>query len=371
MPLQIQSILRRVVFFLDKQDTRVYDRVRGGDNSGCFAHAVAKQIVVSLNSWKGDVATVKYRVFWIALSTVALMALALLPASGEGTDPALLLKNAQSFLDAGKRNDARTALSSVVENYPNSAQAPKAQLMLAYMAVKDAPPSAESAFDLVVAKYPDSGEAIAALYRKGKLRVRDGDRTDAIAVFKLGYERGKDGQSREFAAMCYVDAGLEMLAAGKFPKNETMIQSALDWLKDADKCIGYHPREMSKAHLRVAQYYLYVTKEYDAARAELERVVSSYESNYYTPAAKYELAYIAYDQRDFDLCLHTMQGYIDEGIADKGWVAYMRFVIGDCYWRLNDKQMAKQTWESVVQDYPGTEFSDIASKALQVIDPIP
>lgn len=88
------------------------------------------------------------------------------PAGGPGA--ATLFTTGKEQLDNGAYGTARVAFEQLLSTYPNSAEAPRAQLYIAISFASDRnTAAADSVYQVVYTKYPKSPEAATALYKHG------------------------------------------------------------------------------------------------------------------------------------------------------------------------------------------------------------
>src|SRR5262249_36277093 len=81
---------------------------------------------------------------------------------------ATLLQTRKEALDNGAYSTARTAFDQLVQAYPNSVEAPRAQFYIAQSYTTEGNlPTADSVYVVFYTKYPKSPDAATALYRHG------------------------------------------------------------------------------------------------------------------------------------------------------------------------------------------------------------
>jgi len=106
-------------------------------------------------------------------------------AAVRAADDATLWEAAVAKVDAGDLAGASSLFAQLINDYPNSSNAPAAQLKLAYIKIRtsaDATQEIMDAFSLVRTKYPSSTEAGEALVRIGYLNSKS-DAAKAISDF--------------------------------------------------------------------------------------------------------------------------------------------------------------------------------------------
>jgi tol-pal system protein YbgF len=106
------------------------------------------------------------------------------PAAPAGTPGAGTLFTAgKEQLDNGAYGTARNAFEQLLSAWPNSPEAPRAQLFIAISYASDRNlPAADSVYQVVYAKYPKSPEAATALYKHG-LFLWDADKKADARIF--------------------------------------------------------------------------------------------------------------------------------------------------------------------------------------------
>jgi tetratricopeptide (TPR) repeat protein len=78
-----------------------------------------------------------------------------------------IFTQAQDLIDSGQPSEAADLYREILRRYPGSEEAPEAQLRLAYLLKKEDPEGSKKEFRKVFEEYPESGQALDALYHLG------------------------------------------------------------------------------------------------------------------------------------------------------------------------------------------------------------
>ncbi len=179
-------------------------------------------------------------------------------AKQPGLTDTLLFSRGQQYLAKRKYDDAIEHYRVLLEKFPNSPLAPKAQLDLAdaYMGNKDNV-EAEVAYDDFMRLYPASDNVSYALFRKGELLSRQAG--------KPGRDQGKTHEAiRTYKRL------LEKYPSGPYAEK-------------AVKRVGELRNRLAEHEVYVVSHYL-SRKKADSAEARAKRALSDYPETTSVPA---------------------------------------------------------------------------------------
>lgn len=105
------------------------------------------------------------------------------PAAGPG--PAQLMVQSRAQLQRGSYGTARMGFQQLLTQYPNSEDAPAAQLFIGETFLQERnQAAADSVYELVVSKYPKSAQAPTALYKRALLLRNAGKSTESRTLLQ-------------------------------------------------------------------------------------------------------------------------------------------------------------------------------------------
>ena len=263
--------------------------------------------------------------------------------------------------------DSESLLHGIVDSYPNSEYTPLASMKIVYLHAKkgEDKSSLQADFVGVANTYPDSFCGMECLYRAAKLDLRaPPDYTAHLAKLKRVMEQSAD---RRLQAEAMVDTGIahleRHLQVGDNPED---LSRALDILQNVKAQFPEQINAIARAELRLGRYRLYTEKNIAAAK----QVFSDCLANYPTTAVteiKYQLAYCAFAQKEYTDCVRQCKAIIADEEIDPGWKAWTGVFLGGCYLEMKEDDSAKATFQSVIETYPDTQFSEAAQRSLNLM----
>jgi TolA-binding protein len=296
---------------------------------------------------------------------------ATMPILADDSIPSKLMIKASEKETAGQKSAARAIWSLIAKDYSSSPEAAQAQLKLACSFLKEDPKQANNTLDAIIKEHPNSSEAIDASLYRGQLLLNQDNRKEAKAVLETGYKTSKrlnQGALKGSGALCFIQLGNLMLDDAITSCNDLDKKTALKWLTDDASSLINDPVILSNADIIVAQYYLYQQQDSTKAKLILNHSLAACSNSVMAPVLKYELANISYNSGSYQTCINELQLLLANGINNKQVEAMGRYLIGDCYVRLGNKEAARATWTAMISSYPGTEYVEMCNKALEILD---
>lgn len=120
-----------------------------------------------------------------------------------------------------------------------------------------------------------------------------------------------------------------------------------------------------EAKLNLARYYI-AKNNLDSAKIEYAFVAKE-TKNVWSAEARYHLAYIQYQQKDFKGCKKGIFDIADNFSSYEYWVAKAYLLLADVYVAEKDNFQAKATLQSILENYEGEDLKNIASEKLRII----
>ena len=103
-------------------------------------------------------------------------------------------------------------------------------------------------------------------------------------------------------------------------------------------------------------------REHGQAVLDLLDFIAKYPRHALAANAQYWIGEAYYVQRDYRQALLEFQKVFEFGT---GKIPDALVKVGLCYWSLRDPNRARQTWQRVVREYPGTEAARVARSQLR------
>ncbi|MEK7701247.1 MAG: tol-pal system protein YbgF [candidate division NC10 bacterium] len=122
------------------------------------------------------------------------------------------------------------------------------------------------------------------------------------------------------------------------------------------------PRVGAPAQAYAAALATFRAREHGQAVLDFVDFIAKYPRHALAGNAQYWIGEAYYVQRDFRQALLEFQKVLELG-PEKAPDALVK--IGLCYWSLRDSGRARQTWQQVVREYPGTAAAEIARAQLR------
>lgn len=267
-----------------------------------------------------------------------------------------------------KAADAESLFDAVVENHPNSEFAPLAKMKKAYLHIpKEYSRDATHAeFVNIVSSNPDSPCAMECLYRAAKLQLRDPENFDAaFAEFDYIMKHSADGRLQ---AESMVDAGLALMhQALEAGPDQQGLAGAFQALLSVRSAYPSQGSAIGRGELRVGRYYLYTSKDVAAGKRVFSDFVKEYPNVPITPWHQFQLAYCSYAEGMYSDAANKYHAFVVDPEMDDGWKAWCGFCEGDAYGKLKDYVSARKCYQSVIDQYPDTDFSKASQHALDVL----
>ena len=262
--------------------------------------------------------------------------------------------------------DSESLLQAIVSNYPDSEYTPLASMKIAYVRLKkgEGKSSLQADFVNVASTYPDSLCSMECLYRAARLDLRDPpDCTAHLAKLRRVMENSGD---RRLQAEAMVDTGIahlqRYLQVGNNPED---LPKALDALQSVKTQFPEQTNAIARAALRLGRYYLYSVKNIPAGKQVFSDCMANYPTNTNTEV-RFQLAYCSFAEKAYTDCVNQCQAILNDEDVDSGWKAFTTLFLASCYLEMKDINQAKATFQTVMEDYPNTKFSEAAQEALKV-----
>ena len=263
--------------------------------------------------------------------------------------------------------DSESLLQAIVSNYPDSEYTPLASMKIAYVRLKkgEGKSSLQADFANVASTYPDSFCGMECLYRAARLDLRDPpDYTAHLAKLKRVIDESDD---RRLQAEAMADTGIAYLERHlQVGDNPEDLSKALDILQNVKTQYPEQTNSIARAALRLGRYRLYSEKNIAAAKQVFTDCLINCPTTAVTEI-KYQLAYCAFAEKLYADCVRQCKAIIDDPEVDPGWKAWTGVFLGGCYLEMKDDDLAKATFESVIETYPDTQFSEAAQRYLDVM----
>jgi len=160
-----------------------------------------------------------------------------------------IFTQAQDLIDSGQTSEGTHLYRDILRRYPGSAEAPEAQLKLAYLREKDDSEGAKEEFRKVFEEYPESGQALDALYHLGFMEFEAGEIESASDCYSALIARPTNkhtASSRIMRAKCSLKqrkpeaalpdlakAAKEGVASGKHFEAQRLL--AETWMENKDR----------------------------------------------------------------------------------------------------------------------------------------
>ncbi|MBI2158885.1 MAG: tol-pal system protein YbgF [Candidatus Rokubacteria bacterium] len=122
------------------------------------------------------------------------------------------------------------------------------------------------------------------------------------------------------------------------------------------------PRVGGPAQAYAAALATFRAREHGQAVIDFLDFIAKYPKHALAGNAQYWIGEAYYVQRDYRQALLEFQKVFELGA---GKIPDALVKIGLCYWSLRDPKRARQTWQKVVREYPGTEAARIARVQLR------
>jgi TolA-binding protein len=126
-----------------------------------------------------------------------------------------------------------------------------------------------------------------------------------------------------------------------------------------------HRDGVIEARLNLARYYI-ARNELDSARIEYEFVAKE-TKNAWAAEAKYNLAFIQYQNKDYKSCKKNIFDIADNYSNYEYWVAKAYLLLADVYVTEKDNFQAKATLQSIIENYDGEDLKNLATEKLRMI----
>jgi len=307
------------------------------------------------------------------------------------------------YAQAGKRTDARTELDSFIYEFPDSPRLAEARLLAAATACGQDVPEAEDMFRAVVAKDPSSPEAPVALMRLAYLHARKGEPKRAVQSeflevgdkypdapcaakclyraakldlrdppdFEAGLRRFRDirqnSGDRRLRAEAMVEIGLaELQRFWHDTHTPDDLEDALHTLNSVRLEFPDQGNSVARAELRVANYRLYTERNPEAARQILLRILNSYPDSAQIEV-KYQVAHCSFAEKNYQDAIDKCAPILADPDVDWGWRAMVLYWRAHIYRQLGDYETARTELQSVIDQFPGTDFARAAQKSLSLL----
>jgi len=158
--------------------------------------------------------------FEILISFFVFFPLAGSPA--QDTKPSnALLAQALDLINSGQPSEATDLYREVLRRYPGSEEAAEAQLRLAYLREKEDLAGSKKEFRKVFEEYPESGQALDALYHLGFMEFEAGEIESASDCYSALIARPANkhtASARIMRAKCSLKQGKPEAALPDLPK---------------------------------------------------------------------------------------------------------------------------------------------------------
>jgi TolA-binding protein len=120
-----------------------------------------------------------------------------------------------------------------------------------------------------------------------------------------------------------------------------------------------------EARLNLARYHI-SRNNLDSAKIEYAFVAKE-TKNVWAAEARYHLAFIQYQQKDYKGCKKSIFDIADNFSSYEYWVAKAYLLLADVYVAEKDNFQAKATLQSILENYEGEDLKNIASEKLRII----
>jgi len=289
----------------------------------------------------------------------------------------------QRYIDIAKGLDY-VDLSAVAEDslYYESASQPY---------FDDNCPQAIVAFGNYLEKFDTPVYAVKAHHYRGECLYKKGEFEKALADFNFVVERPTNEFTQDAlvkASELNFTAGNYEVAAEQFKKLEGIGGSGNE-VQDArigmmrsyyeigefEQAIAYSDKVRrnykiddnleAETHLLKARSLLAME---NTSRAMIEfRIIADGASATYGAEAKYQIAALYFDQDQHDLAVEEIYQLVEQYNSEAEWVAKGLILLGDIYVIKGEVFQAKTTYKSIVDNYPGEDLKEVASKKLELI----
>ncbi len=252
--------------------------------------------------------------------------------------------------------------------------------------------NAIKSFDRFVIAYPQSAKLPEAQYYQAEANYRLKELSKALALY---YELSTN---KTFALMGKVNGRIAELelkqghyekaipffqALAKAAENKKEQYAAWNglmeshyFLKHYDSTEVYAATILEKGSVNVGaqnKASLFMAKaamgkgDYETANDELLATINAAQDEY-GAEAKYLLAQIFYNTKDYKQCYETLLGLNRDFDSHTEWVGKSYLLIADYFLAINDSFQAKATLKSLVDNFPLDEVKKQAAEKLKVID---
>ena len=138
-------------------------------------------------------------------------------------------------------------------------------------------------------------------------------------------------------------------------------RAALDALPPPAAAVR-EPRAGSVEQAYAAALATFRAREHGQAVLDFLDFIAKYRRHALAGNAQYWIGEAYYVQRDYRQALLEFQKVFELGAAK---IPDALVKVGLCYWSLRDPTRARQTWQRVVREYPGTEAARVARTQLR------
>jgi TolA-binding protein len=271
-------------------------------------------------------------------------------------EDSLSYKSAENLYLQGECSRAATAFRKYLDQFPQGGYADNAHFYLAECLVKNGDSQGALKEYQSLVEGPRSKFTEEALVNITSTLYKEGKYTEAIHYYKQ-LESVAEYQQNLVTAVsglmrCYFKT-----------ENYTLAAEAARRLVSTPKVTD---ELVSEAHITMARSYYNVGMTSEAKEEYL--AVSTLVKNEWAAEALYYLAQIDADSGQDTEAEERIYQLSDQLAAYDYWVAKGFILLADIYVRRNDLFQAKQTLQSVIENYEGPELGDIARQKLSELE---
>lgn len=269
--------------------------------------------------------------------------------------PAALYRTGECYRQMGNQTGAERFYKRVATEFPQSEQAPRAELRRAELAIAEGRhEDAATILNALLMDSPDPRTGSAASYYLGYSRLKAGDTRGASAAYERLLEEHGDSPYASYAA-------LDLAALHADEKGNDDQMSA--WFEKA-LATAETPAAKAEALFRWGDW-AYRKERYQQAADVLQSLLVEYPQERRARDARladaWSLYYLDRAPEAMELADRLVQDAADAETAASG--VYLR---ANCLRKMNRDGEALEDYETVVRDYPGTPFADRAAYEIMV-----
>jgi len=275
--------------------------------------------------------------------------------SGNEQD-SLAFAMAENFYQEGRTNDAAIALKNYLSRYPNGAYLLQANYYSAKIALKEKKlDEALSGFTYII-EFPDNQFTDEALIESARILYDKEDYAKSHQYYSRLHKLAED-PLRQIEAL-----------EGKM-KSSYFLKRYDDAISEA-RMLRNHEKTGDKQLVQsmyILGKSLFETRKFDDAEVELNGLMSRSKAELGAEAS-YLCAYISFENGKYEEAENRIFSLADSYGAYEYWVAKGFILLADVYVKNNNVFQAKQTLQSIIDNYQGEDLRNEATRKLSMLN---